>query len=177
MYLRSFSVAVALFPAVALTTLRPDAKPSQSAMAATAQCRNASVARPAALIAAAATAMGLDSVRGRVRTSAITELSSDRFQADRMYDPTPFLSSASRFLVDVQTGIWGRYSQPNVAPGVTLPPGASTAPTLRSMASDQPMDPWAVVGEWLKEPNVTVRQECYYRDFWRTVVERTRADG
>ena len=129
------------------------------------------------MIAAAATAMGLDSVRGRVRTSAITELTSDRFQADRMYDPTPFRSTAARFLVDVQTGVAGRYSQPNVPAGATLPPGVPAAPTLRSMLNDQPMDPWVVVGDWLKEPNVNVRQECYYREFWRTVVDRTRSDG
>jgi hypothetical protein len=142
-----------------------------------AQCRPASVAKPASIVAAAATAMGLDSVRGRVRTSAITELSSDRFQADRMYDPTPYRSSAGRFLVDIQTGVAGRYSAPNASPG-TVPPGATVQPSsLRSSSGDRPMDPWVVIGEWASDPNVTARQECYYRDFWRTVVERKRSDG
>jgi hypothetical protein len=146
-------------------------------------CRPLTGARPDAIIAAAATAMGIDGLGGRVRTSSITELASDRFQADRMYEPTPYRSSVSRFLADPQTGIAGRF--PSTSAAASVPPGASVigAPptaarlTLRSTPDDRPMDPWVVVQEWRRAADLRSAEECYYRDYWRTVVTHTGSGG
>jgi glyoxylase-like metal-dependent hydrolase (beta-lactamase superfamily II) len=100
-----------------------------------------------------------------------------------MYEPTPFRSTSSRFLVEPSSGIAGRYALPGVAPapapsGATIRgPQNAGRPSLRATPNDRPMDPWVVLREWTQTPNVTIREECYYRDFWRAVASRARADG
>ncbi len=39
------------------------------------------------------------------------------------------------------------------------------------------MDPWAVLADWRSAPDVRVAEECMYRDYWRTVLTRSTADG
>jgi hypothetical protein len=185
------ALPMALAGALILAPARwPAARPAQSAdarplgrEAISTQCRPVSTGRPGTVIAAAATAMGLARVDGRVRTSTITELVSDRFQADRMYAPTPYRTVTSRFLVDPQSSIAGRFTDAS-APAPALPPGVQIrggtgggAPTLRSIANDRPMDPWVVVHEWMRGPAPRITDECYFRDFWRTVATRSRPDG
>jgi hypothetical protein len=129
------------------------------------------------MISRAALVMGLDSTTGQVRTSTITELVNDGFQADRMYPPIPYRAVVgTQYLVDWQDGVQGRNR--------TLPPNAPPAlaaqfkPGLTQLPTDRPMDPWIVVTDWrTNTAGETATQECFYRDFWRTVISRKDSAG
>jgi hypothetical protein len=135
------------------------------------QCRPYSGASAEEILTRAAMFMGLDSLGPQVRRSTVAELTSDRFQADRMYAPVPYRSLTTQLAVSWHNGVAGRFQpRPAEAP-------AASALALRQIEADRPMDPWIVIGDWLRErAPMRVTQECFYRDYWRTVLVRNTAD-
>ena len=126
-------------------------------------------------------ALGLDRVAGRVRVSPVTDVVSMKFQSDRMYPP--YLRRTAKVTVSTD---WDRGTQrvEQTAGTTTIayvsdaakrvlysPRGAQLMPSRQANASDErALDPWTVLGDWRSARDLRIVGECFYRDYWRTVI-------
>lgn len=137
--------------------------------------------RADSVLARAISVMGVEKTGGRIRASDVSDMSSDLFQADRMYAPIPYRPSTGRALMDWSTGAlrMGTILSTPVAAAMIPPNGgapiAPPAAAARTITAQRALDPWAVLADWRRSQTVRVSEECMYRDFWRTVL--TRTDG
>jgi hypothetical protein len=46
-----------------------------------------------------------------------------------------------------------------------------------NLADSRALDPWMVLADWRSARDLRVAGECYYRDYWRTVLTRHTTDG
>ncbi|HUQ79808.1 MAG TPA: hypothetical protein VM076_01655 [Gemmatimonadaceae bacterium] len=152
------------------------------------RCRATRVGAADSVVLRSIAALGLDRVAGRVRLSPSTSVISMKFQSDRMYPP--YLRQVANFTIasDWEHSTqrveqsFGPQTVANVSDGsrrvMYSPRGAQLVPVRTgSVADERAMDPWMVLADWKAASDVRVAGECYYRDYWRTVLARKTADG
>jgi hypothetical protein len=130
----------------------------------------------------------LASVGAGVRTSKVTDVVTMPYQSDRMYPPYLWASRELRLAMDWDRG--GQRAEQGTPPNTVafgsdsarrgaISPRAAMLLAQRQagLLDERAMDPWAVLADWRHAPDVRVLEECMYRDYWRTVLGRTTADG
>ena len=151
-------------------------------------CRPAPSSDGRLLIERSISALGLASVGSGVRSSTVTDVLNMPYQSDRMYPPYLWTSGELRLFMD-----WSRGAQraergtvPNVVGFVSdsarrgaISPRATFLLARRQagLLDERAIDPWAVLADWRSAPDVRVVEECVFRDYWRTVLMRTTAEG
>jgi hypothetical protein len=153
---------------------------------AVAACRPTTGDAPA-LIQRAIEAVGLNTVGSLVRTSPVNETFNMAFQSDRMYPPYLWTASDFRAAVDWERGMHRaeRGTAPNTLVYVTEPNrramissrGNQLVPVRSQQMDERAMDPWLVLADWKAAHDVRVAEQCFYRDYWRTVLTRKGADA
>ena len=150
------------------------------------RCRPSTIRNADSLLGASISALGLDRIAGKVRVSAATDVVSMKFQSDRMYPP--YLRRTANLNVSTD---WERGTQrveqvvgPNTMMFVSdgsrrvlySPRGAQLMPTRQAnVADERALDPWTVLADWRAARDLHITGECYYRDYWRTVIARGAA--
>jgi len=141
----------------------------------------------------AADRTGLTAARGRVVHTRAFDLTDHAFESDRTY-AAPFLaevSSQDQWL-DVTSGVERVTGQSTVGgyefggttigdarasfavQDTTVMPSESTHGTLYAT---RPLSVWAMLGDWLADPDVHVEGRCTYRDYPRLVLSRNGIAG
>jgi glyoxylase-like metal-dependent hydrolase (beta-lactamase superfamily II) len=152
------------------------------------RCRPAAIHNADSLLRASISAVGLGRVAGRVRVSTATDVVSMKFQSDRMYPPYLRRTANPTITADWE-GATQRTEQtagPTTIAYVTdssrrilySPRGAQLMPTRQANSADErALDPWMVLADWRSARDVRVVGECFYRDYWRTVIARRSETG
>jgi hypothetical protein len=157
------------------------------------ECRPGTKVDPHALLAQSIHALGIDAVGDRVLHFKSRESGSAREQSDRWYPP--YLNSvvARDVWVDPKTGA-ERHTFDTTWPGTGNNEGTmllaetatfgvrdtSLVPIPQSHNASRAarlLDPWAVILDWSKDPEVRFAGECMYRDYWRVVLARDAVEG
>jgi hypothetical protein len=152
------------------------------------QCRPSPATNAQPIIERAITVLGLPSVGTGVRTSTVTDVLNMPYQSDRMYPPFLWTSRTLHLAMDWSRGIQRAdqgTAQNTVAfitdslrrVAVTSRGTMLLARRQAGLLDERAMDPWTVLADWRSAPDVRVAEECLYRDYWRTVLSRTTADG
>lgn len=147
---------------------------------------------PDQVLVAAVEAMG-SRPGGALRFGTVEARTQD-FQSDRHYPP--FFSSfdVQEVRYDPSTGAEhrsGRFVYPGMGPGSARESAVTDTtaylvrdgvpvpvPQLFGQASDsRRLNPWAVVEDWARAPDVRATGECRFRDEWRTALERPGSRG
>jgi glyoxylase-like metal-dependent hydrolase (beta-lactamase superfamily II) len=147
------------------------------------RCRPTSIGNADSLIKHSIEAVGLDRTTGKVRVATNTDVISMKFQSDRMYPPYLRRTVTLTTNVDWEKGALrteqtaGQTTVANVTDGVRrvmyTPRGAQLLEVRQgNFADDRAIDPWTVLADWRNASGLRVSGECYYRDYWRTVVSR-----
>jgi glyoxylase-like metal-dependent hydrolase (beta-lactamase superfamily II) len=147
------------------------------------RCRPTSIGNADSLIKHSIEAVGLDRTTGKVRVATNTDVISMKFQSDRMYPPYLRRTVTLTTNVDWEKGVLrteqtaGQTTVANVTDGVRrvmyTPRGAQLLEVRQgNFADDRAIDPWTVLADWRNASGLRVSGECYYRDYWRTVVSR-----
>lgn len=153
-------------------------------------CRTGTTVDPATTLERALEVMGVRAAAGRVLHFETAASGLAREQSDRWYPPYLRAFYEREYWIDPETG------NQRVAYDLTWPAGGIphtvvletgdaryvVRDTLMIPSSGGPstarlLDPWAVVLDWRGDASVRYREECRYRDYWRSVLERDVGDG
>jgi hypothetical protein len=153
------------------------------------RCRATAVGSADSVLQRAVSVVGLDKVAGQVRISPATDVVSMDFQSDRMYPPYLRRSAKLTLATDWERGTQRTEQSLGAAGSVAFvsdrerrvlysPRGAQLVPARNANATDErAMDPWIVLADWRAAGDVRIVGECYYRDYWRTVLVRRTGAG
>ena len=152
------------------------------------RCRPSPIRAADSVVLRSISALGLDRIAGRVRVSPATSVISMKFQSDRMYPPYLRQTTSFTIATDWERGTqrveqaFGQTTVAFVSDGASRvmysPRGAQLIAARTGNAADErAMDPWLVLADWRSAKDARVLGECYYRDYWRTVLARKTADG
>jgi hypothetical protein len=149
-----------------------------------------------AILARAVQAAGIPGVRarGRVLRYEFSDDISQNYQSDRTYPPFLTLQWGGMFYLDpgarVQRleervfGFGSHAERPFIllhgerATYVVRDSGLVANPRGHALSlRSRPLDAWTVLADWSAAPDVRVVARCVYRDYPRTVLERTTARG
>ena len=147
------------------------------------QCRASAIHNADSLVKHSIEAVGVDRTTGKVRVATNTDVISMKFQSDRMYPPYLRRTVNLTTNVDWESGTLrteqtaGQTTVANVTDGkrrvMYTPRGAQLLDVRQAnFADDRAIDPWAVLADWRNASGLRVSGECFYRDYWRTVVSR-----
>ena len=147
------------------------------------RCRPTTIGNADSLIKHSIAAVGLDRMMAKVRTATHTDVISMKFQSDRMYPPYLRRTVNLTTSVDWEKGALrteqtaGQATIANVTDGVRRvvysPRGAQLLDVKQAnLADDRALDPWMLLADWRSASGLRVSGECFYRDYWRTVVSR-----
>jgi hypothetical protein len=175
-----------LATAVAGTTLGVSGTsrvPTPSSLLLDERCRPTTIGNADSLIRHSIAAVGLDRTVGKVRVATNIDVISMKFQSDRMYPPYLRRTVNLTTNVDWEKGIVrteqtaGQMTVASVTDGVQrvmyTPRGAQLVELRQpNLADDRALDPWIVLADWRNASGLRVTSECFYRDYWRTVVSR-----
>jgi len=152
------------------------------------RCRATPIRAADSVVHRSISSLGLDRIAGRVRVSPATSVISMKFQPDRMYPP--YLRQTTNYTIatDFERGTqrveqaFGQNTMSFVSDGARRvmysPRGAQLiAARTGNTADERAIDPWLVLADWKAANDLRVVGECYYRDYWRTVLARKTADG
>jgi hypothetical protein len=152
------------------------------------QCRATVAADTRAILERSISVLGLTTVGAGVRTSKVTDVVNMPYQSDRMYPP--YLWASRELSLAMEWSHGGQRAEQGIAPNMiafvsdsarrgAISSRAAVLLTTRQVGllDERAMDPWAVLADWRHAPDVHVVEECMYRDYWRTVLGRTTADG
>jgi hypothetical protein len=170
------SLALLLPVAAAAAFINPQRPP-----AADERCRPTSISNADSLLRASISALGLDRVAGRVRVSPVTDVVSMKFQSDRMYPP--YLRRTAKLTVSTDWERGMQRTEQSVGPNTIAfvsdgsrralysPRGTQLmSPRQANAADERALDPWTVLADWRSAKDLRVVGECFYRDYWRTVI-------
>jgi hypothetical protein len=123
-----------------------------------------------------------------VRVSSPTDVASLKYESDRMYPP--YLRQATNVTVSTD---WERGTQrteralgpskiASVSDGARRvlysARGAQLVPARQeNTADDRALDPWMVLSDWRSARDLRIVGECFYRDYWRTVIAHHTEDS
>ena len=117
------------------------------------------------------------------------------FQSDRSYPPFFLFFTSREAWFDPAAGVERARQRGGAYPGSAIPDSpfntvASAVaawivrdtlvrpqPDLTNAATNRPLNPWAVIGDFLRAPDATVQGECSYRDYPRLALGRAGPYG
>jgi hypothetical protein len=183
--MRSVALILTFAAGVASVATSPPPKPAAPADD---RCRASSLRSADSVLQHAIAAVGLDRVAGRVRVSPATDVISMDFQSDRMYPP--YLRHVAKVTLAADWERGAQRSETAVAQGTFAyvtdgaqrvlysPRGAQLVSARIANGTDErAIDPWIVLADWRSTKNLRIVGECYYRDYWRTVLARPADAG
>jgi hypothetical protein len=174
----------------------PGAVPGEAAAGGTANgpaADRAPLSSAAEWLAHAADAAGLTGAADSVLHFRALEGVEQDYQSDRTYPPFFSAMSSREAWFDPRTGV-ERSSATISYPGAEFPDaeilagprstfaqadtGLVPAPRAQAGArANRDLDPWAVLTDWRRTPDVRVAGQCVYRDYPRIVLARASARG
>jgi glyoxylase-like metal-dependent hydrolase (beta-lactamase superfamily II) len=179
--MRLFVIATALAAAVAATA--ESRVPSPASQSIDDRCRPTKIGNADSLVKHSIDAIGVERTAGKVRVGPTTDVISMKFQSDRMYPPYLRRTVNLTTAIDWETGAArseqavGQNTMAFVSDGARRvmysPRGAQLVNAQAiNFADDRALDPWTVLADWRRATGLRVIGECFYRDYWRTVVAR-----
>ncbi|MDB4913591.1 MAG: beta-lactamase protein [Gemmatimonadetes bacterium] len=151
-------------------------------------CRRSQDGDARAIVDRSIGVLGLASMGTGVRTSTVTDVLNMPYQSDRPYPP--FLWATRDLRLALEWGSGAQRSEQGTAPNTiafvsdgtlrgVISPRAAIQVSQRQVGllDERAMDPWAVLADWHQAADLRVVEECIFRDYWRTVLSRTTAEG